>query len=49
MISRRYGVLDVLQRPGSALELVGNIRFASAHPDTLSIGSGLSPLKNALV
>jgi hypothetical protein len=44
MISFRYGVLEVLNLPGSEDAVLDNTRLASAQSDTLITESGLIPL-----
>ena len=43
MISRRYGVRSVRHGPGSAEARCDNVRYLSAHSETVSSGSGLAP------
>ena len=43
MISRKYGVLPVRHRPGSDDARCDSIRCRSAHPETVSSGSGFNP------
>ena len=43
MISRRYGVRSVRQRPGSADARCESMRYRSAHCEIVSSGSGRAP------
>src|SRR3972149_9155336 len=43
IISRRYGVLEVLQRPGSAEAFLGKNLNSSAHSETVRSGCGVQP------
>jgi hypothetical protein len=47
MISRRYGVRSVRQRPGSDEARCESTRYRSAHSETVSSGSGFSPSRHA--
>jgi hypothetical protein len=49
MISRRYGVRSVLQRPGSAEAFFDRMRCSSAHSLTVRSGSSARPSANALL
>jgi hypothetical protein len=47
MISFRYGVLAVRQRPGSEDARCESTRWRLAHSETVSSGSGFSPSRQA--